>query len=655
MPELNWVAKDKVVTHHLDVPYRVLDRQYSFDETGQSDADNGSENMIIHGDNLEALKALLPKYEGKVDCIYIDPPYNTGNEGWVYNDAVNDPRIKKWLGEVVGKEGDDLTRHDKWLCMMYPRLRLLHRLMARSAVLFVSIDDNEQAKLTAILDEIFGEANRLGTLIQEKGNSKSDTSDIQRNHEYILVYRKQAIAGGPDLSAMLRDRSESLKRAYRDEKGWYRLGDPITTRADGGVLSARPNLGFTIYYSESSGHFEAVSDYDKVAALDKTATENIYSDRQDYIENGYVPIRPPRVRDQLGAWTWQLDKVNEGSDELYIHKTRSGGYQVKKKIAVDEDSIRIVDGTAYEVSERGTNVRSILSFPTSDGTTLLNEILGTGKFPNPKNCSMIEYLISLVDKSDALVLDSFAGSGTTAQAVLNLNKRDDGDRRFILVELEDYADAVTAERVRRTIRGYKDTLTEEHVVFEQKLTLSAVRKGGEVLAEATRVYEEVRAQGKYAKVSMPKVTTKVKGKSGTPFVQVVATQNHDKDVSGTGGSFSFYELGAPLLVDGNLNPEVPLERVREYIWFTETGEAYNANAREKHPDYLGRSSSDTSVFFTFDEKSPTVLDRAYLASIPAECEAETYLIYADTCLLTERELVKHNITFKKIPRDITRL
>lgn len=148
MPELNWVGKDKVITHHLDVPYRVLDRQYSYDEHGQHDGDNGSQNMIIHGDNLEALKALLPKYEGKVDCIYIDPPYNTGNEGWIYNDAVNDPRIKKWLGEVVGKEGEDLSRHDKWLCMMYPRLRLLHRLLARNGLIAVSISDTELSGLT---------------------------------------------------------------------------------------------------------------------------------------------------------------------------------------------------------------------------------------------------------------------------------------------------------------------------------------------------------------------------------------------------------------------------------------------------------------------------------------------------------------------------
>ena len=134
MPTLEWIGKDKVVNHHLEVPYRVLEEQYTYNaET--------SENMIIRGDNLEALKALLPRYEGRVKCIYIDPPYNTGNEGWVYNDNVNDPRIKKWLGEVVGKEGEDLSRHDKWLCMMYPRLKLLQRLLADDGAIFISIDD----------------------------------------------------------------------------------------------------------------------------------------------------------------------------------------------------------------------------------------------------------------------------------------------------------------------------------------------------------------------------------------------------------------------------------------------------------------------------------------------------------------------------------
>lgn len=190
MPELTWVGKDKVITHHLDVPYRVLDRQYSFDETGQHDEDNGSQNMIIHGDNLEALKALLPKYEGKVDCIYIDPPYNTGNEGWVYNDAVNDPRIKKWLGEVVGKEGDDLSRHDKWLCMMYPRLRLLQRLLAPTGVLFVSIDDHELASLRLICDEIFGLSNHLTTFVWKSSGNTDNQADVIGTHEYIHAYAK---------------------------------------------------------------------------------------------------------------------------------------------------------------------------------------------------------------------------------------------------------------------------------------------------------------------------------------------------------------------------------------------------------------------------------------------------------------------------------
>ena len=139
MPTLDWIGKDKVINHHLDVPYRVLERQYSYDENGQHTEDNGSENMIIHGDNLSALKSLLPQYEGRIKCIYIDPPYNTAhstnnNQRWVYNDNVDHPQIKAWLGQVVGDEGEDLSRHDKWLCMMYPRLRLLQKLLSKDGI-----------------------------------------------------------------------------------------------------------------------------------------------------------------------------------------------------------------------------------------------------------------------------------------------------------------------------------------------------------------------------------------------------------------------------------------------------------------------------------------------------------------------------------------
>ena len=212
MPTLNWIGKEKVVNHHRDVPYRILER---IPEKGVLDS-RGSDcgNMIIHGDNLEALKSLLPEYEGKVDCIYIDPPYNTGNEGWVYNDNVNDPRIKKWLGQVVGKEGEDFSRHDKWLCMMYPRLQLLRKLLAPTGAIFISIDDNEQANLKLICDEIFGQKNFIANIIWQKRTSPDARKRISNGHEYIMLYTKDA----SDLTQTLRlaPLDETDARKYRN-------------------------------------------------------------------------------------------------------------------------------------------------------------------------------------------------------------------------------------------------------------------------------------------------------------------------------------------------------------------------------------------------------------------------------------------------------
>lgn len=171
MPTLEWIGKEKVINHHQDVPFRLLEKKYTYNA-------ESSENMIIHGDNLLALKSLLPQYEGRVDCIYIDPPYNTGSEKWVYNDNVNDPRIKKWLGEVVGTEGEDLSRHDKWLCMMYPRLKLLYKLLSEQGVIFISIDDNELANLRLIGDEIFGKNLVCMLVMEDKRGTKGNSSQI---------------------------------------------------------------------------------------------------------------------------------------------------------------------------------------------------------------------------------------------------------------------------------------------------------------------------------------------------------------------------------------------------------------------------------------------------------------------------------------------
>lgn len=577
MPELTWVGKEKVITHHLDVPYRVLDRQYSFDETGQTEADNGSENMIIHGDNLEALKALLPKYEGKVGCIYIDPPYNTGNEGWVYNDAVNDPRIKKWLGEVVGKEGEDLSRHDKWLCMMYPRLRLLQRLLSPSGVIMVSIDDHEYSNLKSICDEIFGPSNHVTTFIWESSGNTDNQAEITHVHEYVLLYRKTALAkiqpvvdpNVPSDSKIRRTfvENSAVKNGAKNPPSIVTLPKGFPCDVDSLHLSRHEFADEFMSRSEEYGFIPR--------SLTKQYPVNFPLRLDDLVvEHGELQ-RPCRV---FTGWM-NVNKLNqyisgnctpvpEGSTTFFYYLTSTGAVYYRKE------------------GRQSHYVQSVLR---EMGTTETNkyelEKMGL-EFEYPKPAQLLEYLMSLYLRPDGIALDSFAGSGTTAQAVLQANHRDSGDRKFILVELEDYADPLTAARVKNVISGYGDG-------------------GGSEVA--------------------------------------------------SGGSFSFYELGASLLVDGNLNPAVPLERVREYIWFTETAEAYRPDSERKHPDYLGRSSNDMSVFFAFDTKGPTVLDRMYLASIPTECAAETYLIYADMCLLTEQELVKHNITFKKIPRDIIRL
>jgi adenine-specific DNA-methyltransferase len=164
MPTLDWIGKKAVVNHHREVPYRLIHCDAAL---SAGDADAG--NLLVQGDNLQALRALLPYYAGKVKCIYIDPPYNTGNEGWVYNDNVNSPQMRAWLGQVVGKEAEDLSRHDKWLCMMYPRLRLLREFLTEDGAIVISIDENEVSSLTILMDEFLGDPTVWGRLFGRRG------------------------------------------------------------------------------------------------------------------------------------------------------------------------------------------------------------------------------------------------------------------------------------------------------------------------------------------------------------------------------------------------------------------------------------------------------------------------------------------------------
>ena len=404
MPMLKWAGKDKVVNHHNEVPFRVLERKWGHG------AASSPENMIIHGDNLAALKSLLPRYEGKVKCIYIDPPYNTGNEGWVYNDNVNDPQIKKWLGEVVGKEGEDFSRHDKWLCMMYPRLRLLQKLLANDGAIFISIDDNEFARLKLMCDEMFGESNFIASIIWRKADSpSSNTVPLISDHEYILAYAKD----DTKLKLQPMDAPEIIE-AYGivDENGRRCRDRLLKKNGRGSLRKDRPTMFFPIVAPDGS----------EVYPIHDNGEEARWSMGKDGVDK---LLKEGRIvwkrRTKMGKEVW------EPYTREYAPENPTRPYPT---IWSDLHTMRQAKAQLREI------------FETAD------------LFDTPKPVNLIERILRLIGDSNAIVLDSFAGSGTTAHAVLKINAEDGGNRRFILVEMMDYAETVTAERVKRVIDGY---------------------------------------------------------------------------------------------------------------------------------------------------------------------------------------------------------
>ena len=561
MPMLKWAGKDKVVNHHNEVPFRVLERKWIFNaellslrgvsesrsSEGQSsnlqnsrtpsgESNNGSdENMIIHGDNLAALKSLLPRYEGRVKCIYIDPPYNTGEEGWVYNDNVNDPQLKKWLGEVVGKEGEDFSRHDKWLCMMYPRLRLLHKLLSDDGTIFISIDDNEFAHLRLICDEIFGSQNFITTFIWEKRVNRENRKVVSSRHDYLLCYAKHIISERRPLKQlpMTGEALDRYQNPDNDPRGPWK-SDPVTAQA---------------------GH----------------ATQSQFYTLK--LPNG-IEHKPPAGRCWLYTEPVMMAAIADGR----IWLGPEGKNTPRKKTFLYEKERGLTPETLWFAADVSTNEKA-----KNELKLIFPEDI---PFATPKPHELIEQILRIATDKDAIVLDSFAGSGTTAHAVLNMNKEDGGNRRFILVEMMDYAETVTAERVKRVISGY--------------------------------------GQG-------------------------------DKAVAGTGGGFGYYELGEPLMNGDVLNENLPVEKIREYVWHTETRGTGNVQqvADVGSDPYLLGVVDETAYYFCYEKAKKVTLNRALLRRL--KTKAERYVIYADICLIEAAELKKMNIVFKKIPRDITRL
>ena len=598
MPTLHWIGKEKVVSHHQDVSYKVLEHKYGFDSKGQTESIINNGSKIIQGDNLEALKALLPEYEGRIKCIYIDPPYNTGNEKWVYNDNVNHPKIKKWLGEVVGKDGDDLTRHDKWLCMMYPRLKLLQKLLSNDGAIFVSIDDNEQAPLKIIMDEIFGKRQFIGQYNWFKSATPPNLSHkIKKNIEYVLAYSKTVNS----------NRFYGINKTSKSD-------DPLTK-----PQNSYKDLSF------KPGKL-------KIKLSNRTIKKGMYGTDKfpNELLNDLIVEEGTNKNEVVfrNRFIWVQDKLDEelsNNTELKINSKSLVLSYKRQEYSNEVPPNFIGDKVGVETTENAGRH--------------LSRIFGKKVFDFPKPPSLIEYIINFLCDDNDIILDSFAGSGTTAEAVLNLNKKDNGNRKFILIEMMHYAEDITAKRIKKIIQGYDFKGKQKQVLNTYKINTSSLKKANEIIEQ----YEKTKLIEDYKSV-------KVEEKQG--MIAITAEKIISEKVKGIGGSFDFYELGKPIFKDNeNLNEEVGEDIIRNYIFYTETKQPLT-KLQSKDAKYLLDNYQDTGYYFYYEKDSLTTLDNNSLGIIK-ELQ-EQYIIYADICLLDEAYMLNKNIIFKKIPRDIKR-
>lgn len=369
MPTLQWIGKEAVIRHHKDVPFRLLE------PVPELSHGENSGNLLVQSDNLVALKALLPKYAGQVKCIYIDPPYNTGNEGWSYNDNVNSPQIRKWLGQVVGKEGETLDRHDRWLCMMYPRLVLLKQFLRDDGAIFISIDDNEQANLKLLCDEIFGARNFIANIMWHKRTAKSDVPHgISQDCEFIIGYclTDAFKASLPAKARKYYTTPDFPNRPWR----WHDLTKQTTAEE-------RPNSYFTIINPKNGKQYPA--NKLRTWAITNETFQGYYDAGRIIFPGDYdfLKITRPVLR------YWEEDDC----------KKHPGG-------------IGKVAASTFLAPEVGM---------TQNGTRDITEVFGEKKFSFPKPVSLIQHIINISTDKDSIILDSFAGSGTTGHAVLKQN------------------------------------------------------------------------------------------------------------------------------------------------------------------------------------------------------------------------------------------
>jgi adenine-specific DNA-methyltransferase len=632
MPEIVFKGKEYVYNHHLSVPYRPLVP----DAAKGIGAPDLAGNLVVHGDNLHALKSLLPRYVGAVDLIFIDPPYNTGNEGWCYSDGVNSPIMKEWLS-TNPVDGEDMLRHDKWLCMMWPRLVLLRELLSETGSIWITLDDNEVHRARMVLDEIFGEDAFIANVIWQKNYSPKGTAQFfSEDHDHLLVIAKNRDRWRPNLL----ERTEEMDARYdnpdKDARGAWKASD----------LSARN------FYGEGTYAIECPSG----RVVDGPPPGNYWRVKESKFKE----------MDADGRIWWGEEGNNVPAIKRYLSEVKQGR----------------TPQTLWFYNEVGH---------TQDAKKTLLEMgmLGNEDSINtitPKPVALIERVLEIGADSNALILDSFAGSGTTAHAVLKANAKDNaeesgtGQRRFILVEGEDYADRLTAERVRRAINGYAWEGTQREILLEEKITFTQFKKADEWLAKVDAIKRregladvgDTRKGDLVEQAALPSTEApqrkrfdKIETKMDGGVLRVEGVKRVSERAEGLGGSFTYCTLGEAVELEKLLSGEkLPaFDALGAWLFYTATGGAlppapkqapewYLGEAQDRHvwlvyrPDLAFLKSPEAALTLSLAQRLQTWGQAADAARAHSPMR---HLVFAPAKYLSNRQLQAHGVDYAPLP------
>lgn len=604
MPTLDFKGKQFVYSHHLSVPFRELKVVADKSLPQEGNMASLDDNLIIHGDNLEALKALLPTHAGKVDCIFIDPPYNTGNEGWCYNDNVRSPLMQEWLKKSANPvDKEDLERHDKWLCMMWPRINLLKELLSENGTIWITLDDNEAQRFKLLLDEVFGEHNFITSCIWHKMDSPKNTAiHFSEDHDYVLIYGKDANNWRPNLLNRSDDMVARYKNPDNDPRGPWLLSD----------LAAR----------------------------------NPYND-------GLYEIKTPSGRLISGPpagsyWRISKKKFEELDADNRIWWGEKGDNRPGIKRFFSEVKDGIVPQTIWPWKDVGSTRNS-----KQELSQILNAVSGGDLFITPKPTKLLERIVHIATDKNSIVLDSFAGSGTTAHAVLEANKKDNGNRKFILVECEDYADTLTAERVRRVINGYPFKGNQKQELLSEKITWSVFeKKHAELLEKIAKV------EAKHSKDF-----DKIKKELKDGVLTVTGERKVDELAPGIGGSFTYCTLGEPIQIESLLTGDAmpSFDALARYVFYTATGQSLETVAKASADGFIGETDLFRIHLFYRPDSEWLRSNEAALNADKVEAIAKNNttkkrtIVFAVAKFMSQKDLTEKRIEFCQLPYAIHRI